>query len=121
MNDDQDTMEVLRFLIKTDFAHDMFFWTDKNGKVCIGPNLNDFFAWACADSEPIEVEDIPAFQSAIDDCKAAGHEWYAPELWAARKRKMMPQERVFENLAETLKPLFKGAAKDVEPCKPPKP
>lgn len=78
------------------------FWVKCDDGICRPTvNLNDFFAWACADLEIIYASDLPDIEKAKQDIeKACGTdkvlaEIYATDLWAARKNKMRPQNAIY--------------------------
>lgn len=58
-------------------------------------NLNDIFAWACADTEQVSDEDLPevyAFHQA--------HGIDGTILWACKRRQMWPQPKLWQRKGE---------------------
>ena len=56
-------------------------------------NCSDTYAWATADCEPVEPDDIPLLKQALEDCRAADPKYgdsYFTDLWISRKRGMRP-------------------------------
>lgn len=113
-----DTYAILRFAVKHEIC-DMLFWSGDAGPFWKDPrpdigelhcalNCNDLFEWACADAEEITVADLPAIEQAIADCLAVepvGGMLDGCILYAARKRKMRPQNCCYPEEQE-LWPLF---------------
>jgi len=65
----------------------------EDGKAALALNMNDVFAWACADAEPFTYEDAPAL------LKIAVEEgWPGLVRWACEKRGTPPQNPVLENM-----------------------
>lgn len=90
---------------------DAFWWRtshDKSEVWCLC-NCNDFFAWATADCERYEPEDIEPLKTAMAECEKlkeySSFEW-GPLLWIARKRKERPQGAFYKSIPEYLHPLF---------------
>ncbi len=104
-------LDVLRLfsLDETD-CYSMLFWRCKEaGGVEFFVIVNDVFWWATADLEPIMPKDLPVIRQAIEDVRrVAGSNagmCEAFELWAARKRKMRPQQPAYPQ-DERLRALF---------------
>jgi hypothetical protein len=92
-------LEVLRIfsLDETDCYHLLFWRCEKPGSVEFFVNVNDVFWWATADLEEITPEDVPSMRQAIADVKEIdSHDGCTGfVLWAARKRKMRPQQPAY--------------------------
>ncbi len=89
-------LEVLRLfsLDETDGYNYLFWRCEKPGEVEFFANVNDIFWWGTADLELITPEDLPAMRQAIADVRDINiYEW--SNLWAARKRKMRPQQPAY--------------------------
>jgi hypothetical protein len=69
---------------------------------------NDVFEWAAADGEEITVADMPLLRQCAADLAAAGasgNGWIAA-LFAARKRRLCPQEPFFKYMPAAVAALF---------------
>jgi hypothetical protein len=82
------------------FNETLFFSMDKD-KFNLLVNCNDLFYWACADSEPIKIEEL---QELIDCFKESIK--HGDLLWVCRKRKMRPQAPYYDYFSEEEKVLF---------------
>jgi hypothetical protein len=73
-------------------------------------NCSDMFFWGCADSEPIEADDVALLQSCFNDLKALDPQqaWYVHtgDLYCARKRQMRPQGAQYKHFNPIVWPLF---------------
>jgi hypothetical protein len=77
-------------------------------------NVNDVFFWGCADSEDIEVEDLPLFCECTEACKAAGDPYNGSLLYAARKRGERPQGAFYTYIEQSAWPLFDACGPERE-------
>lgn len=66
-------------------------------------NCNDCYAWACADAEPLTVEDIPELRKAYEDVV---DDYDGFLLFISRKRKMRPQGAMYAHIDRKFWPLF---------------
>lgn len=94
-------LDVLRLfsLDETDCYSALFWRCDETGTMFF-VNVNDVFFWATADVEPITPEDLPAMRQALADVRQAApgqciDAYEGLKLWAARKRKMRPQQPAY--------------------------
>ena len=73
-------------------------------------NVNDVFAWACADAEALEPLELQDWEQAWKDSPSCGG-----MLWVARKRKMRPQGAIYKVIPYESWHLFDeaGPARDV--------
>lgn len=68
--------------------------TDKNNNLILLVNINDIFAWACADCEQIEYgEEILDLYSLWKQ-----YDYYGIVIWASYKRKMLPQDPIVNDM-----------------------
>jgi len=67
---------------------------------------NDLFHWATADCEEIAACDVPLLESCLADLRATKEDWYFAELFAARKRRLRPQEPCYKNMNAATAALF---------------
>jgi hypothetical protein len=82
-------LNLFSILAKYDYMESVL-WNPELTKFSV--ICSDFFFHACADAEEIKDEDLPEFERALQSSDA-----YGDLLWCARKRKMQPINRVFEN------------------------
>jgi len=116
MNIREVCADTLRMAIEMNAADDAFF-TQYQGdlpdgkagkhdsaepKLCL--LMNDVFAWACADGETVEWEDVPAIYALW---KGQGSDGLL--VWACVKRNMRPQKPLFIKL----KPEVQDQVKDL--------
>ena len=105
---EQFILEVLGLMADTD-CYSCIWWRcdGEYAPITFFVNCNDLFWWATADVEQVTPDDLPALRQAIAEvCEIDKHG--APEgfeLWAARKRKMRPQQPAYPK-DERLRPLF---------------
>ena len=66
-----------------------------DGKAALALNMNDVFAWACADAEPFTYEDAPTLLNI-----AVEEGWPGLVRWACKKRGASPQNPVLKNMAQ---------------------
>jgi len=103
---------ILRVLKVFDFGDNSNLWWRMDGNyapITFLANCSDCFWWATADCEPITPENIEVLEASYRDAKAADDTVgtiYATELFAARVRKMRPQQPSYKHYGEKLKPLF---------------
>lgn len=72
-------------------------------------NCNDLFFWACADAEPLTLDNIAELEKAAEDMKAAspnGDYSLAHLLFCCRMNGMRPQTPYYKYIPEHFKPLF---------------
>lgn len=108
-------MSVLRLAAKYELS-ELFDWdAEEDGTISFYINVNDRFAWACADAEDITAEDLPELERAILDCQAADScaAAYGPFLFVCRKRQMRPQGAAYPRCQEVW-PLFDAAGPERE-------
>jgi len=84
-------------LDETDCYSALFWRCEEPGTVSFFVNVNDMFYWATADMEPITPEDLPAMRQALADVRTITEQdiYEGFLLWAARKRKMRPQQGAY--------------------------
>lgn len=71
-------------------------WPEKaREQFCIFLNMNDIFAWACADGEEITHDELKDVYLHFERNPAWG-----PVIWASKKRRQLPQEPVLERMME---------------------
>lgn len=74
-------------------SYELLMWRRTDDGIRFSAMCSDTFAWASADAELIEPEDVPLLRQCLADLKAADPqlgECDLPELFAARKRGMRP-------------------------------
>lgn len=109
-------LQVLSLAERLDFPERLYWGTaDRYAPVTFFINCNDLFYWACADAEKIQEGDVEAIEKAVSDVKRIYLQHYSEsmsdiadtafDLWAARKRKMRPQNPAYPSLPE-LRVLF---------------
>jgi hypothetical protein len=106
-----DTLGDENIVCVDDFG---LFWMKRQRRFAV--NCNDWFAWACADLEIIEAEDIPLLQRSMAEASAAEEDEWGLRLFATRKRGLPPQEPWFRSsgyvgsttfIPEALEPAFR--------------
>lgn len=101
-------LDVLRLFSETDCYSDLH-WFCEDNTVKFYVIVNDIFWWATADMEQIMPDDLPALRQSVADVQAiVGSDIgisQAFTLWAARKRKMRPQQPAYPQ-DERLRALF---------------
>ena len=105
-------LEILRLFAEFDI-HDSLWWCFREGQdePSFLVKCNDLFYWATADAEEVTVESLPELRKAIEECRAIDPvcgELYGVNLYAARQRKMRPQNCCYPRKKE-LWPLFDAA------------
>jgi hypothetical protein len=116
---------IVRLASAYEVADDLFFhviapdgyWAGEGneiGDLCVTVNCNDLFYWACADAEPIETD---ADVDLLRECLQATDE-YGTSLYACRRRKMRPQNRILAKLPDEVKGHFEacGPARTDKEC-----
>ena len=67
-------------------------WTEEAKKTTsLNVNCNDIFAWACADSEEINVNEIEELYKLYRE-----NAEYGQFIWCIKKRNMLPQYPIYE-------------------------
>lgn len=82
--------EVARLAGKYQFTEDLMWGEDLD----VAVDVSDLFHWACADSEDVTEENLPALKQAISDVEeicSRSVSRFAPVLFAARVRNLRPQ------------------------------
>lgn len=101
--------------------------TNENGEqeVSVSINCSDVFWWGTADSEDVEMEDIPLIEGAWQDIAAAvgnpnPRASLVQMLFICRKRKMRPQGAVYTYVPDAVRPLLNmcGPYREVGPGNP---
>lgn len=95
-----DLQTVVDTLGKLEINH-VFFLPDEAGRVRVFLNMNDVFAWACADCEVVETADDAAqLEKAHADIIAAGDRFVleAEILYAVRRRGICPQDLTMKRI-----------------------
>ncbi|MER7734128.1 hypothetical protein ABTX80_24875 [Streptomyces erythrochromogenes] len=90
MTDPEFLVEVLAIFAKAD-SHDQLYWRPDTDGLKLWANVNDVFAWGCADLEEITVEQLPVLRQAASDLLAAKEYGWIAELYTARIRGERPQ------------------------------
>lgn len=109
-------MAALLRLFACDDTEELW-WRGRDGDTT-GPlefyvNVNDVFAWGCADVERIELpSDLQGLAQAKQDALPEAYGW--PTLWAARKRGQRPQGAVYKHLPESIWPLLDACGPERE-------
>ena len=100
---DTETAAFFRRLCQICRDHDdwgmLWLLTDnETGEPIVAINCNDLFYWACADMEVITPDNIERLASTCAELKAIDEimACHAPELFAARERKMRPQRPCYK-------------------------
>lgn len=96
MNTFEQVKEVIGALDELDIEA---MWYLDDGEVRAALNVNDVFAWGCADAENVEPLDLELLDSAHRDLEAtglSGAAHWAACLYTARKRRMRPQGAFYE-------------------------
>lgn len=110
---------IRRVLVTTgfDYTGDLF-WRHDHGVLTMYANCSDFFAWACADCEPIETAaDVELLEQCLADLRSATGERYPmwlTELYAARRRGRRPATAFTApgnryDVGDGIRPLFLAA------------
>ena len=102
--------QILSLVAKHEALANLWVWKDEKGGIKFNINTNDFFAWACADAEPVTLEDI----TMLEECLTlAGDD--GPLLFVARKNNMRPQGACYAFLSEKNWHLFDDCGPYREP------
>ena len=97
---------VLHLLAKHEYT-DLINWSSAGDNIQFWINCGDTFAYACADGEHINDEDLDALEKAIEDVRAADKfSFDGLELFVARKRNQRPMQCVLEDKPEKVRALF---------------
>jgi len=102
------TIEDVKTVVAAAYDMDLdFFWhiDDDTDEVRAAVNVNDTFFWAAADCEIVEAEDIPLLKEMYD----IGGYKYVADLYAARKRKMRPQNAIINGATPEVRAVFLAA------------
>jgi hypothetical protein len=104
--------DVLQLYEQAD-NYDALFWrSDGPEGLRFYALCNDVFAWAYADAETIEPEDLPLLRQCLSDLQAADEttgDAHLSELFAARKRQLRPQPAMYRHLPQAVANLFDNA------------
>jgi hypothetical protein len=86
------TIEDVKIVVAAAHQYDidLFWYINEIDEVRAAVLMNDVFFWGCSDCEDVEVEDLPALKEAMIDNEGV----WGPEIYAARKRKMRPQNAI---------------------------
>lgn len=118
----EDVLTILKAVQELD-SYDQLFWrTDGEfAPVTFWLNVNDVFWWGTSDVEKLAAEDVPALLEAAKDLGDYGY--LAPELYAARRRKLRPQGAMYKYLPKSTWKLFDacGPERKIGPGNTPKP
>lgn len=105
--DKPDTEEVyeepgmLAVLIANNLIHMNAPWWEKSWPedakrgFYVGLNMNDVFAWGCADSEEIKFDELKDVYMHFEK----NPEW-GPVIWASKKRRQLPQRPVIDMMVK---------------------
>lgn len=108
--------QTLSLLHRYDSGESLLWYPTDHG-IHLSLDCSDTFAWATADSEPIEtLEDVALLQSACQDADKYGT--YVETLYAARRRHMRPMPLFIEKLREPNIPDLNRVADILEECGP---
>lgn len=69
----------------------------RNNEIHLLANCNDLFFWACADAEPVSLEDLDEYYDACYDKKGKPIP-YGNDIWCCRKRNMQPQKPIRDRM-----------------------
>lgn len=96
-------------------TRDTLLWHCEDGRFAMSANVSDVFDWGSADAEDITHETLPILADAFRDLKARNGdtEWLA-ELYAARIRKMRPQNAVLNDMTPEIRALFEACGPERE-------
>ena len=98
--------QLLKLIAERD-CYGVLFW---NSDLEFFINCNDFFAWGCADAEPVQTpEDVGALERAFQDAGDDG-----PLLYCARRRGMRPQGAYYDHIEKEHWPLFDACGPERE-------
>jgi hypothetical protein len=75
--------------------HDLELYFGKDDQIHLSVNCNDLFYWACADSEDINIDEIPSLVAAIQE-----HESLGALKWCCLHRKQQPQAPIIKEFKE---------------------
>lgn len=94
--------------------HDALFWrTETDGNIRLFLVCSDTFDYATADAEIIEEQDVPLLRQTLQDLKNCSDpiaKVWLPELFAARKRRMLILAPHLDKMVDDLADLFRKAA-----------
>lgn len=109
---DELALKTVRLAIEYDFLDSLFGRVD-DGEIHFAANCNDLFWWATADAEEITKQNFDLLRQTCEDLKRLEKEnekvfatLYIESLFAARVRKMRPQDACYQNWEKVLWPLF---------------
>lgn len=106
MTNTEYVYRVLHLIAKYDYC-DISHWNSEGDNIRFWVNCGDTFAYACADGETIEDDDLDALQQAFEDIAATGEISYdAYDLFVARKRNQRPIKPVMDAMKEKVRALF---------------
>lgn len=100
MNNDQVSKRIDKVLEECGIDDDFLFFDARRNQWAV--NCNDLFVWATADQEPITEKNIEIFEKSVREIpNTTGF-----ELFAARVRKMRPQNACYRNIPSRYWKLF---------------
>jgi hypothetical protein len=108
------TIEEVVTLIRSLWEEHTHWYVDDSGEPRVSLNVNDVFWWGCADSEDVEVSDLPLFNECAASCEAAGDRYVAGALYAARKRGERPQGAFYSYIKPSAWHLFDAVGPERE-------
>lgn len=108
-------LDLIKLLSKNDIADEVFYF-EHSGRLLICINCNDFFYYACSDSEEIKEEDIPLLEEYIESVKQTDFgsdmiykNYHALYLLACNKRKELPLPSILNKYNEAVQKLYNQA------------
>jgi hypothetical protein len=75
---------------------------------------SDFFFWATADAEEITLADVPLLRQTLDDLRPLAAEYEMGTLFAARKRRMRPQQPCYKDFDPPVAALYDACCTEEE-------
>lgn len=105
---------VLGAYQRADLFDDLW-WRVDDGRVSFSAMCSDLFVWASADSEPIDLQDVPLLECCLADLQAVDATEHLAALFAARKRDMRPMRKWLERHAGAARDLFEAAGPERTP------
>jgi hypothetical protein len=85
-----------------------------NREMRLFAQCNDLFHWATADAEEITADDVPLLRQTLDDLKPLRAEYELGNLFAARKRKLRPQEPCYKDMDPPVAALYDACCTEEE-------
>lgn len=130
MNATEELQFIRRVLDVYDKAdcHEQLYWRVEPEKVVLLALCNDLFWWGTADAEEITLENVAILEQTFTDLNKIEYDinqviatkghlpiTYFSELFAARSRKMRPQQPCYETMSPEIATLFNACGPERDP------